>query len=544
MGMILKQHRTSKASWLFSALVLLLVLPLVGQAQDKTTLPYIGSSVDVVISSRPAKIMRSDDYQELKRKGGASLEKMIDRMTDSYFKLSLAEIKDIDQIIYATKVPDFQNPSTMDESINVMVIKTVKDNSTGFDMVTQNVQSTLEYQGKEYFEFKKAVSPMYRFAYIADDKTIVWGSSQKSIESAIDAGANGPESAEWYESWREFSDKHFSVALSNRPFQSVPLPGELSDLKKIKAAAGGVDVGRQVVAKAKAICASETDAQAAAENVQQGLDMAKSALEAQRQRMKERGQAVSDKLAIDFLSAAKVKTNQKTVLMESSFKVDFEALTDGLEATLQAAKKTEAMNNLKQTVLAFHNFESANGKFPSPVMVHESGKKYSWRIAILPYIGEQELYDQYDFTQEWDSPHNREVTSHMPDVFRSDTDDKDSTNASWFMLSGPDGIFDGENAKGFAQITDGTSNTIIAVEAKRNVHWAKPEDINVDTERGLPKFGGFYKNGFNAAMADGSVRFISDKVDQDVLWQLYTAAGGEVVDQRKLDVAPDEDGGR
>ena len=129
----------------------------------------------------------------------------------------------------------------------------------------------------------------------------------------------------------------------------------------------------------------------------------------------------------------------------------------------------------------------------------------------------------------------------MPDVFRSDTDDKDSTNASWFMLNGQDGIFDGENAKGFSEINDGTSNTIIAVEAKRNVHWAKPEDIRVDRDRGLPKFGGFHKRGFNAAMADGSVRFISEKVDRDVLWQLYTASGGEVVDRNALDVGFDEE---
>jgi hypothetical protein len=530
--------------WFLKPVVILIALPLMGQAQDKATLPYISSSVDVVISSRPARILRSDDYQELQRKGGASLDKMIDRMTDSYFKLSLAEIRDIDQIIYAMAMPDPQNPGTVREPINLIVIKTVKDNSTGFDMVTQDVQSVLNFDDKEYFEVKKPINRMYRFAYIADDKTIVWADSQKSIESAIEAGTKGPESAAWYEPWREFSGKHFSIAVSDQPFGEIPLPEELAALKKIKAAAGGVDVARKVVAKARGVFPDATDARSAADAVERGLQMAKSALDSQQERMKRQGEAVTSKLMIDLLAAAKVSTEQKAVLVESSFKVDFEALTEGLEESLQAAKRAQAANNLKQTVLAFHNFMDANGKFPSPVMVHKSGKQYSWRIAILPYIGEQELYDKYDFNQEWDSPHNQEVTAHMPDVFRSDSDDKDSTNTSWFMLSGPDGIFDGENAKGFAQITDGTSNTIIAVEAKRNVHWAKPEDIQIDAKRGLPQLGGYFENGFNAAMADGSVRFISDKVDPDDLWKLYTASGGEVFDSRKLDVAPDEDGGR
>ncbi len=174
------------------------------------------------------------------------------------------------------------------------------------------------------------------------------------------------------------------------------------------------------------------------------------------------------------------------------------------------------------------------GKFPSPVMVHESGKKYSWRIAILPYIERQDIYDRYDFTQDWDSPHNLEVTSEMPDVFRSDTDDESSTHTSFFMLTGPGGLFDGETALDFPQITDGSSNTIMAIEARRDVHWAKPEDIVIQPGEPLPPFGGFHEGGFNVAMADGSVRFISEDVAEEVLRKLFTAQGGEITQPSEL----------
>ena len=204
---------------------------------------------------------------------------------------------------------------------------------------------------------------MYRFAYIADDKTIVWGSSKKSIELAIDAGTKGPESADWYKLWREFSGNHFSVALNERPAHVAPIPGPISSLKKVKAAAGGMNVSKRTIAKAKAICLSAADAQEAADSVKEALKMSLTALEAQQQRMKRRGMEVGLDFMADLLKSAKVKTNQKTVQIESSFKIDFTALAKSFEATHLAAKRTQAANNLRQTVLAFHNFES-NGKAP------------------------------------------------------------------------------------------------------------------------------------------------------------------------------------
>lgn len=315
------------------------------------------------------------------------------------------------------------------------------------------------------------------------------------------------------------------------------LPPPLMAFKKVKMAAGGADVARETKVNAKAVCLQEADAAEVVKSVEQGLEMARQSLESQKDRMKASGQEASYVLGMDLIKATKIKSNRNTVELDSIIKIDFDAIVPMLESSYGAAQRTQAANKLRQVTLSFHNYYDANKRFPTPVMVHESGKKYSWRIAILPYIEQSELYEQYDFDQEWNSPHNREVTSRMPDVFRSG-EDEDTTNTSWFMLTGPDGIFDGENSKSFQEITDGTSNTMIAVEAKRSVHWAKPEDIQIDPRRGLPRLGGFHEGGFNVAMADGSVRFISEKTDPEVLWKLYTATGGEVVRNEELD--PDD----
>ena len=81
----------------------------------------------------------------------------------------------------------------------------------------------------------------------------------------------------------------------------------------------------------------------------------------------------------------------------------------------------------------------------------------------------------------------------------------------------------------FADIVDGSSTTILAVESKREVPWTKPEDIPFDVKGPLPELNGFVENGFNAAFVDGSVRFIAKSIDPTVLKALITRDGGELI---------------
>ena len=80
-----------------------------------------------------------------------------------------------------------------------------------------------------------------------------------------------------------------------------------------------------------------------------------------------------------------------------------------------------------------------------------------------------------------------------------------------------------------ADITDGTSNTLLAVEARREVPWTKPEDIPFDPQVDLPQLGGFTPDGFNVVFCDGSVRYIRKTINPIVLKALITRAGGEVI---------------
>ena len=96
------------------------------------------------------------------------------------------------------------------------------------------------------------------------------------------------------------------------------------------------------------------------------------------------------------------------------------------------------MYNLKLIMLAMHNYaDTFKGGFPPPVLMGTDGKgkvPHSWRVAILPYIEQSELYHQYRFDEPWDSEANKLVLAKMPAVYRHPLDDPKSTNASYFVL--------------------------------------------------------------------------------------------------------------
>ena len=95
-------------------------------------------------------------------------------------------------------------------------------------------------------------------------------------------------------------------------------------------------------------------------------------------------------------------------------------------------------------------------------------------------------------------------------------------------------MFEGSNVINLSQVTDGTSNTIMLVEVEGlSVNWMDPQDLDIEkfaTSTGGPGGAGAkHAGGYNAAFADGSVRFMSDQTDPITKRSLATRAGGEAV---------------
>ena len=541
---------------LLLAFVLVACLSCMSQAlaqdKDKLLLPYVPKEANAVVAVRPAALLKSRDFQQFEDAGQKVIKRTIGQIARNYYKLSLTELDGIEQITIAAKAPS-KNANPPDSGLyDCTIIRTVSDNKDKFELATHDVEETIKYKDTEYLKAKQKVQGISGYIWIADKKTIIYSSWQKGIEAAIDQGKKDPADAEWFNRWKSVGDKHFAISISKDLLAlavsdyrrvGINLPLDFSSLEKIDNVVGDLTFGKQTEIYVHATCGQAGDAKDVAQFAEQGLELLWQTIRRQQQSSDFPSPDAFTTIFGELVKSTKITTKGKLVTVSAQVTLDFEKLKPMFESTHLALQRSEAANNLRQVSVGLHDYHDATGHMMPSVLVSKYGKKYSWRIAILPYIDEKELYEQYRFDEDWDSPHNSKVTAKMPDFFRSVSDDKESTNSSWYMLTGPGGAVNDDGPMTLEELSkaDGTSQTIVAVEAKRNVHWAKPEDIVVDPKQGMPKLGGFHKGGFNVTFGDASVFFVNENVAPEVLWSMFTARGGEAVDKRNWKVTlPDK----
>jgi hypothetical protein len=239
------------------------------------------------------------------------------------------------------------------------------------------------------------------------------------------------------------------------------------------------------------------------------------------------------------LRTAAVEQRGATLRVSVQVKIDAATLADTGQALVQAiakvranARQTQLANNLRQIAIAMHNYHGDFGTLPPPALTSKDGKPLlSWRVAILPYIEQDQLYRQFRLDEPWDSPHNKALLKHMPAVYRPLNVDPKAPHVTHFrVFVGGGAIFDPKAGTRLQDIKDGTSNTILVVEAGEAVPWTKPDELPYDAKQPLPKLGGQFPAGFYAVFADGSVRFLKKTVPESALRALITHDGGEVID--------------
>lgn len=210
----------------------------------------------------------------------------------------------------------------------------------------------------------------------------------------------------------------------------------------------------------------------------------------------------------------------------------------------EAARRSQCVNNLKQIALALHFYaEDHDGYFPPTCSVDASGRPLlSWRVLILPYIDQRELYARFHLDEPWYSPNNRELIAEMPYFYQCPSIDRRDDTTRYQVVTGPGTLFDGVPRRVLEEGADSTSETFLVVEASRPVVWTQPGDVAFRPGRpdgGLvDAFGSEHPGGANAALLDGSVRFIKSDVSPGVLRAIATRAGGEVVDMDWMEVRP------
>jgi len=204
-----------------------------------------------------------------------------------------------------------------------------------------------------------------------------------------------------------------------------------------------------------------------------------------------------------------------------------------------ATRQLRSTDNLKMIALALHNYHAVHERFPAPASVSEDGKPLlSWRVAILPFLEEDALYEQFHLDEPWDSEHNRPLANRMPNIYdapKSTVSGGGRTN--YLGVAGASGIFADAQGTRMAQIRDGLSNTVMVVEAAdtQAVFWTKPGDFDYQRENPIARLVDLQDGRFLAAFGDGSVQYLDKSIGAGALKKLCTRDGGEVIDRTSLD---------
>src|SRR5262249_14651333 len=181
-------------------------------------------------------------------------------------------------------------------------------------------------------------------------------------------------------------------------------------------------------------------------------------------------------------------------------------------------------------VQAMHKYHDDNNRFPPAATTDGAGKPLlSWRVTLLPYLGEKELYGQFHQDEPWDSANNRKLLPKMPKVYASVGNPPKTEHGTFFQVFvGEGSLFEAGQEIGIGDVTDGTVSTLAVIAAAEAVPWTKPADLAYSADKPLPSLvGGMIDDGLTSfATADGAVHVTVNTIEADLLRALISRNGG------------------
>lgn len=139
---------------------------------------------------------------------------------------------------------------------------------------------------------------------------------------------------------------------------------------------------------------------------------------------------------------------------------------------------TRVWAQLSQLISAVHAHASVDGELPPLSTVSkDSGEGLSWRVLILPHLGEngKTLYEKFDLTKSWDAPTNLALLSQMPDIFAR-LGDQRREGKTYCCAVHVDRNWNGGNQ---LEATTGSASALLLAESKVSREWTRPRDIEL-----------------------------------------------------------------
>lgn len=214
------------------------------------------------------------------------------------------------------------------------------------------------------------------------------------------------------------------------------------------------------------------------------------------------------------------------------------SLTRPVPIARQVSGRELCCQNFHAIGEAFEQYHRRYGSYPPAYLTDAKGRpQHSWRVLLLPFLGEQELYDLYRFDEPWNSRHNAGVIEHMPLVYRCPKDNESPLRqANVAVVTGPGTLFEGARRFKRGDITDGANQTLLVVEvANTGYPWTAPRDLTLDElqmsintdSHGLSSH---HPRWMNALLANGRAISVPESTSPAILRALCTPRGGDKVD--------------
>lgn len=210
-------------------------------------------------------------------------------------------------------------------------------------------------------------------------------------------------------------------------------------------------------------------------------------------------------------------------------------------------ERSTSIANLEKIADALNAYAADHGTYPPPATLDAANRQlHSWRVLILPYLGEEELYDSFDLTQPWDSRINMKAANDMPTVYQHPNRGSGIgyLESGYYLIVGPGTLFPLAGPLGPDQITDNPSQTILVTEAAPIVPsgmWTEPVDMDfskmqgkLGTSPGIEP-GGLLDDGVAFSTTDGRGHFVPNSFDPLIFRSLVTPRGGERMRDDTLD---------
>ena len=164
-----------------------------------------------------------------------------------------------------------------------------------------------------------------------------------------------------------------------------------------------------------------------------------------------------------------------------------------LELAIGPAFNRSAMARLRNLSLGILNYESAMQQLPPPADSRgpDGPTGLSWRVHILPFIGENELFQRFALDEPWDSPANVKLVAQMPDIYSeygSVLFSPAKSKPGYTTVVAPIGentVLGASKKVTFRSMVDGSSNTILLVIVKDSlaVPWTAPQGYAFDPDQ-------------------------------------------------------------